>query len=196
MEKTCAFPPCSNSRRTKSSLCNSHRSQKERGHELTAIVSTRSELDRFWSKVEKGAGCWNWTGTSRLDGYGSISIGGRTGKRWLAHRYSFELANGPIPAGAEIDHQCINRACVNPSHLRVVNSKQNMENRPGPNRNSKSGVRGVSWYKPTGKWHAQVMHNKKQHFVGYFVDIASAEAAVIAKRLELFTHNEVDRIAA
>ena len=38
---------------------------------------------RFWSKVNKGDGCWLWTGTITYNGYGKF------GPR-LAHRIAFE----------------------------------------------------------------------------------------------------------
>jgi len=56
-----------------------------------------------------------------------------------------------------------------------------------------SGIRGVSWYKRSGKWRAGVWSAKRYHYVGSFTDLADAEAAVIAKRNELFTHNDADR---
>ena len=37
------------------------------------------------------------------------------------------------------------------------------------------------------------MCNGKRHHVGYFTTVQDAEAAVIAKRNELFTHNDLDR---
>jgi len=37
------------------------------------------------------------------------------------------------------------------------------------------------------------MHNGKHYQAGYFDEIADAEAAVIAMRNELFTHNTFDR---
>lgn len=37
---------------------------------------------------------------------------------------------------------------------------------------------------------------RKRHYCGMFEDIKDAETAVIAKRLELFTHNLVDRRTA
>lgn len=194
--KTCSFDPCENPRRPKSILCSSHKSQRERGKGLTVIPPKMTDVERFWSKVDQSAECWVWTDPLRPDGYGSLGIGGRGGKRWLAHRFSFELANGPIARGAEIDHQCLTRACVNPAHLREVSKKQNMENRSGPQRGSSSGIRGVSWSAAHGKWRAQVGHNQSNFHVGYFTSKEAAAESAMAKRLELFTHNELDRIAA
>jgi len=45
----------------------------------------------------------------------------------------------------------------------------------------------------SGRWRATVGHCGKQYRVGMFLDIADAEAAVIAKRNELFTNNNADR---
>lgn len=145
---------------------------------------------RFWMKVDKTEGCWNWTASIMATGYGCIRRDDRT---QTAHRVSYELANGPIPAGIQIDHICHNRACVNPDHLRPVTHKQNGENRSGPQCNTKSGVRGVFWDTTTNKWRAGLGHNGQAIRVGYYDTIAEADAAVTAKRLELFTHNDGDR---
>jgi uncharacterized protein with NRDE domain len=93
-----------------------------------------------------------------------------------------------------VDHVCHQRRCVNPDHLRLATNKQNLENRSGPPRNNTSGIIGVS--RQGNKWYAKVEHHKHQYYVGLFDHIEDAEAAVIAKRLELFTHNDADRMAA
>ena len=56
-------------------------------------------------------------------GYGSVGLNGST---VLVHRYVWEQANGKIPEGLEIDHQCRNRACCNVKHLRAVTRQVNM----------------------------------------------------------------------
>jgi hypothetical protein len=109
----------------------------------------------------------------------------------------YEMEHGPVPAGFEVDHACRNKGCSRPSHLRLATRKQNMENVAGANRNNTtSGVRGVHWNKADKKWVAQVGHNHKTHYVGRFDTLSEAAAAVLAKRNELFTHNEADRNAA
>jgi hypothetical protein len=157
---------------------------------------------RFWAKVEKTATCWVWTGRATTNGYGAHSFteyqSGRIKENVKrhevrAHRYSWEKAKGPIPDGMEIDHVCHNRLCVRPSHLRITTRKQNAENRSGLGSNNTSGVRGVRWVESRGRWRATVGHDGKSIHVGNFIDLAEAEAAVIAKRNELHTHNDVDR---
>jgi hypothetical protein len=60
-------------------------------------------------------------------------------------------------------------------------------------KNNTSGVRGVSWNKALRKWNAYVGHNWVQYKLGYFDSIEEAAASVLAKRLELHTHNDSDR---
>lgn len=52
---------------------------------------------------------------------GYPAFGGRNkeGKKavFLAHRYSYELANGPIQGGMLVLHRCDTPLCVRPTHL-------------------------------------------------------------------------------
>ncbi|MDQ5860653.1 MAG: HNH endonuclease [Actinomycetota bacterium] len=152
----------------------------------------KAEEQRFWlaGKVEFTKDCWNWVGLKQTGGYGVFRSGGRPKP---AHRVAWELSFEPIPAGMVIDHICHNKACVKPDHLRVVTMKQNIEHRLGATTSSKSGIRGVGWSKQAKKWRAVVTHHGRYVHVGYFADIRDAERAAIAKRNELFTHNDADR---
>lgn len=159
------------------------------------MVKTLEE--RFWVKVDKSDNCWIWIASLR-NGYGAINPGRHSSTPLYAHRVSYEWANGPIPEGMQVDHACHNRACVNPDHLRLATNKQNTENHNGPNANNKStGIRGV--LKVTQKkrtaWWGRVKHNGVIHYCGIHSTPEEAEAAVVAKRLELFTHNDLDRIS-
>lgn len=73
--------------------------------------------ERFWNYVQKTDTCWLWTGATRNFGYGVINAGGDGGAALVAHRVSWEIHNGPIPAGMVVCHKCDNPPCVRPDHL-------------------------------------------------------------------------------
>lgn len=79
--------------------------------------------ERFWSKVDTSGECWQWT-AALTNGYGRFGIGRKV---VLAHRFAWELANGPIPDGLGVLHACDNPSCVRPAHLFVGTSKDNMQ---------------------------------------------------------------------
>lgn len=146
---------------------------------------------RFWSKVIKTDYCWNWTDAPNNDGYGRL---GTDGKHTLAHRFSWELHGLGDLGSAELDHICLNRMCVNPDHLRVVTRKQNCENLLGAQRRNRTGYRGVTTTSNGRPFKATVFHDKIRYYLGRFDNAEDANYAAVAKRLELYTHNEVDRL--
>lgn len=146
-----------------------------------------STHERFWSKVDKTADCWNWTAATNGAGYGVFRFNGKPAK---AHRVSYAEAFGQFAAEMDIDHMCHNPRCVKPGHLRVTTNKQNIENRKGANRNSKSGIRGVTWDPQRGKWNAIVTHHGVAHRAGRFDTIEAADHAASLLRAEMFTHSQ------
>lgn len=109
-----------------------------------------------------------------------------------AHRFSYELVNGPIQEGMVIDHTCRERRCVNPDHLRESTIQQNLEHQNG-HHDSLSGRRGVLWHKQRQKWQARVSKDGKSHSGGLFTNPDDAAEAARQLRLALFTHNDLDR---
>lgn len=85
--------------------------------------------ERFFNyiAIDEATDCWNWSGTISKTGYGAfgICIEGKQ-KFYGAHRVAFSVLKGELVCGMVIDHQCRNRKCVNPFHLRQVTQKINL----------------------------------------------------------------------
>lgn len=163
-------------------ICTRHYDQQRYTDDWVPLTTK----ERFWAQVEKTQTCWNWTGTVNVRiGYGYY------GNR-RAHRMAYTWPVGPIPEGLHIDHTCFNRICVNPDHLRAVTQKQNNENHQGARSDSSTGIRGVWRCSKSGRWLAAVKVGDKL-WSKRFDTIEQAEAAAIAKRNEVFTHNDLDR---
>jgi hypothetical protein len=71
---------------------------------------------------EDETGCWIWEAALNENGYGQAYWNGEQG---LAHRWSFEEFNGPIPPGLQVNHKCHVRACFHPHHLKLGTAKTN-----------------------------------------------------------------------
>lgn len=72
-------------------------------------------------------GCMEWTRGvvgAAPNNYGYFSL---HGKRRLAHRHAWELANGPIAPGIEVCHSCDNPKCCNAEHLFLGTHAENMK---------------------------------------------------------------------
>lgn len=86
-----------------------------------------TEEERFAAFVspEPNSGCWLWMGCDDGNGYGMF----RPFRRRMvkAHRFSYALHCGPIPADKILDHLCRVRCCVNPKHLEPVSYQENAQ---------------------------------------------------------------------
>lgn len=173
-------------------LCKAHHQGLLRNGTPTPLVEQfrGPAKERLLYHSTQHGGCRRWEKTHTSDGYGQVRHEGAMRK---VHRVAWEVFIGPIPAGAEVDHKCHVRDCINPDHLRLTVHKQNAENRAGLRSTNTSGVNGVV-KRPNGRYQGSVVHHGKRYTAGTFDSIAEAEAAVIALRNKLFTHNDIDRL--
>lgn len=92
-----------------------------------SIKNEASSEERFWKKVNKTETCWLWLASLFKEGYGQFKV---HGKNMLAHRFSWEITNGPIPKDILVLHRCPGKSdkrCVNPFHLYLGNDKNNVQ---------------------------------------------------------------------
>lgn len=114
-------------------------------------------------------------------------IAGVRRKRYKAHRIIWELFNGPIPEGMEIDHADHNRANNRIDNLRLVTRADNNRNASKNKRNT-SGFTGVLWCKASQKWQARIQINCKPKHLGLFTNKNSAILARMIANKEYNFH--------
>ena len=187
---------------TSNGLCAKHQTRMNT-HGTTDAPRQPTTYERLMSKVDKNGPipahapelgpCWIWTGGLSASGYGSFWAGAEL-RVQLPHRWMYDHVYGIEDATNVIDHKCFRRNCVNPSHLREITFKQNIENQSAlVNASNTSGFRGVSYNKRNRSWSARVIHNREIHWLGYFSTAEEAGRAAQAMRNKLFTHNDLER---
>lgn len=82
----------------------------------------------LWARVNKDGpnGCWIYSGATDRRGYGRPAY---KQKRYYAHRRSYEIHRGPIPAGMLVLHKCDNPPCCNPEHLFLGTDADNAQDK-------------------------------------------------------------------
>lgn len=113
---------------------------------------------------------WRWCA---LVGKYTVYAMRNSGKKGFIYMHRF-LMNAP--SGAEVDHKNGNGIDNRRTNLRLGTKAQNQHNSKCKKHN-KLGVKGVTFIKSTGKFHAKIRANKKTVFSAYFKTVEAAKAA-------------------
>lgn len=89
--------------------------------------------ERFWPKVIKHDGCWQWTGARHPFGYGMLRQE-NSGQKITASRASWLIHFGDIPPGMYVCHKCDNPECTNPEHLFLGTATDNARDKENKGR--------------------------------------------------------------
>ena len=128
----CSGPECDREA-TRKGMCGAHYRQARRGDPLRPIREnfgatrgmTLDERLQYYTGDPNENGCRIWSGSINDRGYAVINTRGAR-KSALAHRVAHDLAKGEVtPAHLPIHHKCGVTACVEVTHLQVVEPWEN-----------------------------------------------------------------------
>lgn len=157
---------------------------------LKSRLSYDPESGVFTWKARSGQAQWNsrhagkiaGTAQKKGNGYRRISIT-LEGRFFKAHRLAWLYMTGEQPP-VEIDHK--NRDATDNRWENIRDSEGLNQKNKSMQRNNKSGVTGVSWSKPSGKWCARVWcgtgADKCYKHLGLFTSVEAARKIVDAFR--------------
>jgi len=78
----------------------------------------RGTISNFQDKLRRDEnGCLLWTASITERGHGRFNVGGEVVR---AHRFAWEMANGPVPDGFQVRQTCGVKSCVEVTHLELV----------------------------------------------------------------------------
>ena len=142
--------------------------------------------------------CWNYDSASSPNGYAQIEVNGKTE---IASRIAYELWKGPIPKGLYVCHTCDNRRCINPDHLFLGTTQDNMTDMTNKHRQSVGEHQACA--KLTEKI---VLRARKEHFekgmsytelgIKYGVNTQTIRRAIIGETWKCTTWNEKNRLTS
>ena len=122
-----------------------------------SIALTKEQLLSF-NKVTS-TGCIEWPRSIGNNGYGRLRA---NGKLWLAHRYTWTLLVGEIPANTHVLHKCDNPKCININHLFLGTDLDNTLDKIAKGRYKNQFSHQVLCSKGHNNW--KYRHNRKHRY--------------------------------
>lgn len=149
------------------------------------MVSLVDDADYDWLSK------WSWFATKRGNTwYAARSVRGKSRSDqktiWM-HREILGITGTDGVWGDHINGDGLNNQRYN---LRKANRSQNAMNSKTWH-GSKSGIKGVTWYKRDSKWEVKIQANKVEKFLGRYADLDEARMVRLAAEKEL--HGEYAR---
>jgi len=115
-----------------------------------------SNIAQKWHSIqhkitENGDGCWIWNGHVNSSGYGMVQCDNMTDLpqntyHVCVHKLSYLYHYARIPKDHVIMHDCDNRRCCNPEHLRAGTHRENIHDA-----RTRGRLRGRDYIKIYGK---------------------------------------------
>lgn len=142
-------------------------------NELGEVFSLRQDWKKMSCRVCK------------TQGYVLVKLSPQVGvsENYKVHRLLYRTFVGEIPAGFCIDHRNGNRSDNTLSNLRLADSSQNITNSFSK---SKTGYRGVSLDRKTGKWRATAGKRGKSRYLGQFPSLIEALVTYDLEAIKLY----------
>lgn len=143
---------------------------------VDAILRYEPETGLFyWKQRRSNVQAGSKAGTTGVKGYVVFGMFNRIHR---AHRVAWLLSTGAWPHN-QIDHINGDRGDNRLSNLREASDSTNHMN-IGQRADNKSGFKGVSFHRPTGKWIAQITGNKTGRYLGLYLTKEAAYEAYCA----------------
>lgn len=128
----------------------------------------------FWIVSRKGRNMKNQVGSLLNNGYLNF---GFNYKSFLVHRAVWEMFNGKIPDGMEIDHIDMDKTNNKIENLRLATRQENSRN---------NSAKGFSWDSVNNSFISRIYLNGKIKHIGRYDTIIDARAAYLQARRKHF----------
>jgi hypothetical protein len=151
---------------------------------LTQIPLSRGQVASISPEDFSYLNRWRWCAVSQGKSKWRAMRKTASGTTRFMHQDIAERLGWHNVHGVVVDHINGDPLDNRRDNIRLATVSQNLHNR-GPQSNSRTGVKGVSYNKQVRKYSAEIHVNGKKHWLGHFRSLENARAAVAKAGTEL-----------